>query len=62
LSSRFRNFHFGIAGWMTRIHEETEDSNVRKEVTQQLQSLGYRACPEYGDASSVATRSVEARY
>jgi hypothetical protein len=38
------------------------DSNLRKEVMQQLQSLGYRARPEYRDASGVATRSVEARY
>src|SRR5262249_13514822 len=47
---------------MVWIHQETEDSNLRKEVMQQLQSLGYRARPEYRDASGVATRSVEALY
>src|SRR5262249_21349352 len=44
------------------IREKANDSNLRHELVQQLESLRYRSWTEYGDTRGIATRPVKARY
>src|SRR5262245_45702763 len=53
---------FNITVRIVWIHEKSDDTGLRHEVMQQLQSLGNRCRTKYGDTGSIAARPVEAVY
>ena len=59
---RLCGFQFDTAVRIVWIHEKSDDGGLRHEVMEQLQSLGDRCRTKYRDTSSIAARSVEARY